>query len=270
MSSTIGSPVARGHGERQVRVAGGERRGGDGAAPERAGEREHRLGQQLDAADRRGELPGLDIRAHRARRHRAQVAERQRGGVGIRLGGDRIDVLGHLQRAVLEPLDEHRRRVVALVEQRHDAIRAGAGGEVLEGRERDGEAAHGSQCAAPAGDGKRVGPARVPVRRHSTTRSRPTAACAPSPAWCSTRSPRPACASAAPPCGPRSTRSASASRRSTATTPGTSTRSRASSRPPTGSRSPPASPSACGRSTRSSPTYTPSSGSSRPASSRGG
>ena len=60
--------LARGDGERHVRVARRERRRRHRAAAERAGEREHRVGEQLDAPDRRGQLARLGIGAQRARR----------------------------------------------------------------------------------------------------------------------------------------------------------------------------------------------------------
>ena len=86
MSSTTGSPsrAATVSGSSGSRV--GERRGRDRAAAERARERQHRVGQELHAAQRRGQLARLRVRRHRARRHRAQVAERERRDVRDRRG----------------------------------------------------------------------------------------------------------------------------------------------------------------------------------------
>ena len=82
MSSTTGSPSrpATVNGSAGSRV--GERRGRHRAAAERARQRQHGVGEQLHAAQRRGQLARLRVRRHRARRNRAQVAERERRGAG--------------------------------------------------------------------------------------------------------------------------------------------------------------------------------------------
>ena len=136
--------------ERHVRVARRERRGRHRAAAERAGEREDRVGEQLDAPDRRGQLARLGIGAQRGRGHRAQVAERDRQRRGIARDTDRVGILRHLQRAVLEPLEQHGRRGVAAVEQGDDAFGSGTVGEVVDGGERDAELRHWVQSVRAA------------------------------------------------------------------------------------------------------------------------
>ena len=147
-------------GERHVRVARRERRGRHRAAAERAGEREDRVGEQLDAPDRRRQLARLRIGAQRGRGHRrAGRRARPAAPAGSRATSTGSASSVDLQRAVLEPLEQHRRRGVAAVEQGDDALGAGAVGEVLDGGERDAELRHWVQSVrAAAALCKRVGP----------------------------------------------------------------------------------------------------------------
>ena len=77
-------------------------------------------------------------------------------------------ILRHLQRAVLEPLEQHGRRGVAAVEQGDDAFGSGAVGEVVDGGERDAELRHcGAEC--PRGCGTlQLGRASAPMTAPAT------------------------------------------------------------------------------------------------------
>ena len=145
--------VAHPRRERQRRGAVGGREGGrrDGAAAGGPGEREHGVGEELDAPQRRGELARLGVGGDGGGRDGPQRWQRQRRGVLRDRVGQRRAVRGDLEAAPVE-LDQDRRRRVARVEQEHDAHGPGALGERADGGAGGGEPGgfHAAKCGGPS------------------------------------------------------------------------------------------------------------------------
>ena len=149
-----GLAFARGDRQRGLGVARRERRRRDGAPAERARQRHDRVGQQLDAAQRpRPARRSPDPRSERSPEPRAgpaAPAAAPRSGGAARVASP----------SVSSSVPSSSRSTISggsRVEQHDHALRARAGGEVLDGREHDG---------------KRVGSHRV---RRSVARLRATA-----------------------------------------------------------------------------------------------